>query len=152
MDTNYYRGAQPKQEDFAALKALGVTTVIDLQKDPKDFEKTAVEALGMKYINIPMDDQEYPSDSTIAAFLKDVEDPTNGVVFVHCKGGRHRTGITGAAYRISKDGWNYDKTMTEMKNYNFDTSYGRDALEKFVKDYAAKAHQTAAAAKAVTVP
>ena len=29
-----------------------------------------------------------------------------------------------------------------MNNYNFDTSYGRDALEKFVKDYAAKAHET----------
>src|ERR1700742_3253618 len=54
MDTNYYRGAQPKKEDYAALKALGVTTVIDLQRYPKDYEKPAVEALGMKYINIGM--------------------------------------------------------------------------------------------------
>src|ERR1700686_1275245 len=54
MDDRFYRGAQPKAEDFKELKALGIQTVIDLRDDPMSYEKGAVEALGMRYVNIPM--------------------------------------------------------------------------------------------------
>src|SRR5258705_10797472 len=54
MDERFYRGAQPKEQDFKTLAAIGIKTVIDLTEDPKPYEKTAVEALGMKYVNIPM--------------------------------------------------------------------------------------------------
>lgn len=138
MDTNYYRGAQPKKEEFQQLAALGVKTVVDLQEKPTSYEKSTVEALGMKYINIPMDDAEYPKDASIAEFMKAVTDPSNGAVYVHCKGGRHRTGVTGAVYRFTKYGWDYNKVMAEMENYNFDTSYGRKVMKDFVVDYAAK--------------
>jgi protein tyrosine/serine phosphatase len=138
MDTNYFRGAQPAAEDFQALKALGITTVIDLQKKPTSYEKATVESLGMKYINIPMRDDEYPNEVSIATFLRNVTDPANGKVYVHCKGGRHRTGVTGAVYRFTKYGWDYDKVMKEMENYNFDTSFGRNAMKQFVIDYARK--------------
>lgn len=145
MDTNYYRGGQPKVEDYQSLKALGVTTVIDLRNDSEEYEKPAVKALGMKYINIPMDDKEYPSDATIAQFLKEINDPANGVMYVHCKGGKHRAGVTGAVYRYTKYAWNYDQVMAEMKKFNFDTSWGRDVMKKFVVDYEAKARPTVAA-------
>ena len=145
MDDHYYRGGQPKKEDYPELKALGINTIIDLQDEPTNYEKSIAESLGMKYINIPMDDAVYPSQATIDRFLKEINDPANGTVFVHCKGGRHRTGVTGAAYRFTKYGWDYDKAMTEMENYNFDTSYGRQAMKTFVVDYAAKMKNTAAA-------
>jgi len=145
MDEHYYRGAQPKEKDYAALKALGITTIIDLQEKPTKYEKSAAEALGMKYINIPMDDAVYPPEAAIAQFLKEINDPANGTMYVHCKGGRHRTGVTGAAYRYTKYGWDYDKVMKEMENYNFDTSYGRDAMKTFVVDYAGKMKNVAAA-------
>ncbi len=54
MDERYYRGAQPLESDYQSLKDLGVNTVIDLRNDPTTYEKPAVEALGMKYVNIPM--------------------------------------------------------------------------------------------------
>jgi len=145
MDTNYYRGAQPKKEDYQSLKDLGVTTIIDLQDEPTKYEKASAEALGIKYINIPMDDAVYPSETSIAAFMKEIGDPANGVMYVHCKGGRHRTGVTGAVYRFTKYGWDYNKTMTEMENYNFDTSYGRKAMKTFVEDYSAKMKHDVAA-------
>ena len=90
MDANYYRGGQPKVDEYKSLKELGVRTVIDLRNDPESYEKPAVEALGMKYINLPMDDAQYPGEATVAEFLKRINDPANGVMFVHCKGGRHR--------------------------------------------------------------
>jgi protein tyrosine phosphatase (PTP) superfamily phosphohydrolase (DUF442 family) len=93
MDDRFYRGAQPKkEEDYQALKALGINTVIDLQEDCKDYEKPIVESLGMRYVNIPMGDKEYPKQEWVDAFLKVVNDPATGKFFVHCAGGRHRTG------------------------------------------------------------
>lgn len=138
MDTNYYRGAQPKKDDYASLKALGVTTVIDLQKKPKDYERPMVEALGMRYVNIPMGNGDYPEPEHIEQFLKLVNDPETGVFFVHCKGGKHRTGVTGAVYRFTKYGWNYDQAYREMKNYKFYSSWGYGDMKDFVQDYASQ--------------
>jgi len=101
MDDRFYRGAQPKAEDFKDLKALGVKTVIDLQDSPTSYEKGAVEALGMRYVNIPMSDSSYPKQESIDAFLRLVNDPATGTMYVHCAGGRHRTGVMGAVYRFN---------------------------------------------------
>ena len=151
MDANYYRGGQPKQNEYQSLKALGVTTIIDLRNDPESYEKPTAEALGMKYINIPMDDAEYPSEASIATFLKEINDPANGIVYAHCKGGKHRAGVTGAVYRFNKYGWTYDQAFAEMEKFNFDTSWGRKVMKTFVEDYSKKFHaaanQTAAGVK-----
>lgn len=138
MDDHYYRGAQPQKDDYQSLAALGVKTVIDLTDDPESYEKPSVEALGMKYVNIPMSDTSYPKAEDIDNFLKIVNDPATGTVYVHCKGGRHRTGVTAAAYRFTKYGWDYDKVYQEMKNYDFYTRWGHGAMKDFVVDYANK--------------
>ena len=144
MDENYYRGGQPKEDQYGELKELGVTTIIDLRNDPEAYEKTTAESLGMKYINIPMDDAEYPSDATINQFLKEINDPANGTMYVHCKGGKHRAGVTGAVYRMTKYGWNYDQAFGEMERFKFDTSWGRKVMKTFVQDYAAKMEKSKA--------
>ncbi len=138
MDEHLYRGAQPAKEDYQSLKDLGVKTVIDLQEKPTKYEKAAVEALGMTYINIPMDDTEYPKPEAVSEFMKIMNDPSTGVAYVHCKGGKHRTGAMGAVYRMEKYGWDYDKAYQEMLNYDFYTKYGRQVIKDFVVDYAGK--------------
>lgn len=138
MDSHYYRGAQPDKDDYKNLSALGINTVIDLRNDPRKYEKDMVEALGMKYFNIPMSDSSYPKPESIETFLRLINDPANGKTFVHCKGGKHRTGVTGAVYRMTKDGWNYDKAYQEMKNYRFYTFWGHGKMKDFVIDYANK--------------
>src|SRR5215208_5187512 len=47
MDERFYRGAQPKPEDYKDLAALGIKTVIDLRDDPTKYEKPEAEAVGM---------------------------------------------------------------------------------------------------------
>ena len=135
MDERFFRGAQPKQGDYEQLAALGIKTVIDLQDDPKAYEKQSVEALGMKYINIPMSDKEYPETAKIDQFLKLVDDPSTGKFYVHCAGGRHRTGVMGAVYRFTRYNWNYDQVYAEMKKYDFYSRWGHGDMKKFVKDY-----------------
>jgi protein tyrosine/serine phosphatase len=142
MDERFYRGAQPKERDYESLKALGITTVVDLQAEPKDYEKQMVESLGMRYVNIPMVGKTYPTDEAVQAFLKLVDDPNTGKFYVHCAGGRHRTGAMGAVYRFTKYNWNYDQVYAEMKKYDFYTSWGHGDFKTFVKDYAAKMQST----------
>jgi protein tyrosine/serine phosphatase len=148
MDERFFRGAQPKKGSYEALKALGIQTVIDLQEEPKDYEKAEVEALGMRYVNIPMGDKEYPSEENIALFLKTVDDPETGVFYAHCAGGRHRTGDVGAVYRFTKYGWDFGKVYQEMKNYDFYTSWGHGKMKDFVIDYAARMQSQQAQAPA----
>ena len=145
MDERFFRGAQPKKGEYQELKELGIETVIDLQAEPTGYEKSEVEALGMRYINIPIIDKAYPSEENIAMFLKTVDDPQTGIFYAHCAGGRHRTGDMGALYRFSKYGWSYDKAYEEMKNYDFYTSWGHGRQKDFVVDYAAKMQVATAA-------
>ncbi|MFL6210784.1 MAG: fused DSP-PTPase phosphatase/NAD kinase-like protein [Pyrinomonadaceae bacterium] len=135
MDARFYRGAQPKKEDYKDLAALGVKTVIDLRDDAPDYERPAVEALGMHYVNIPMSDKHYPQEAQIAEFLKLAADPATGKFYVHCAGGRHRTGVMGAVYRYNFYHWNYDQVYKEMKDYDFYTRFGHGDMKKYVEDY-----------------
>jgi protein tyrosine/serine phosphatase len=135
MDERFFRGGQPKENDYSQLAALGIKTVIDLKDDPTAYEKQSVEALGMKYVNIPMSDKDYPPIAKIEQFLKLVDDPTTGKFYVHCAGGRHRTGVMGAVYRFNHYNWNYDQVYAEMKKYDYYSRWGHGDMKKFVKDY-----------------
>ena len=158
MDERFYRGAEPKGiEDFQALKDLGISTVIDLQAKPEASERRMVESLGMRYVNIPMVDKEYPRAEWVAAFMKTVDDPSTGKFFVHCAGGRHRTGAMGAVYRYEKYAWGYEQVYAEMKRFDFYTSWGHGDFKIFAQDYANKMQErrtaptTAAAGSAEAV-
>jgi protein tyrosine/serine phosphatase len=150
LDERFFRGGQPKDEEYKELAALGIKTVIDLRNDPKDYAKTSAEALGMRYINIPMSYKQYPAVAKIEEFLKLVDDPATGKFYVHCAGGRHRTGVMGAVYRFNHYGWDYDRTYAEMKKFDFYTRWGHGDLKKFVQDYAVNHHNKAAADAAAT--
>jgi protein tyrosine/serine phosphatase len=135
LDERFYRGAQPKEQDYKDLAALGIKTVIDLTADPKPYERSTVESLGMKYINIPMIERKYPTEEATKMFLKVATDPSTGKFFVHCAGGRHRTGAMGAVYRYQFYDWNFEQVYAEMKKFDFYTSWGHGAYKDFVQDY-----------------
>ena len=137
MDDRFFRGAQPKEDEYQELAALGIKTIIDLREDPEAYEKRNAEALGMRYVNIPMTEKKYPEAAQVEQFIKLVDDPTTGKFFVHCAGGRHRTGVMGAVYRFNHYNWNFDQVYAEMKKYDFYSRWGHGDLKKFVQDYAA---------------
>ena len=151
MDDKFYRGGRPGGKDFATLKALGINTIIDLT-DNSSGEQAQAEAAGLKYVNIAIPDKSYPTDEAVAQFIKTANDPATGVFYVHCAGGRHRTGDMGAVYRFAQ-GWDYGKVYQEMLNYDFYTSNGHQKALDFVKDYSNKMvaqHNAAAAAPAIS--
>lgn len=150
MDDRFFRGGQPKEDDYGQLAALGIKTVIDLREDPEEYEKKNVEALGMRYVNIPMIAKKYPERSHIEEFLKLIDDPETGKFFVHCAGGRHRTGVMGAVYRFNHYNWNYDQVYSEMKKYDFYTRWGHGDFKKFVQNYAESRQNKTTTAATVT--
>jgi protein tyrosine/serine phosphatase len=136
MDERFFRGARPKPDQLKNLAALGIKTVIDLTDNSKEKEKPAVEAAGMRYVNIPIVDKTNPSPEQIAEFLRIANDPETGKFYVHCAGGRHRTGVIGAIYRFNQNNWNFDQVYAEMEKFDFYTSNGHGKQLDFVKNYA----------------
>jgi protein tyrosine phosphatase (PTP) superfamily phosphohydrolase (DUF442 family) len=135
LDERFYRGAQPKERDYKDLASIGIRTIIDLREDPEAYERPLVESLGMKYVHIPMIAKKYPTPEATELFLSTVNNPSTGKFFVHCAGGRHRTGAMGAVYRFELYNWDFEKVYKEMKQYDFYTSWGHGAFKDFVKDY-----------------
>jgi protein tyrosine/serine phosphatase len=135
MDDRFYRGARPEEQDYKALAELGIKTIIDLTDNSREYEQPAVEAAGLRYVNIPMVDKSYPSMDQINQFLKVVDAPETGKFYVHCAGGRHRTGVVGAVYRFNHDKWNLDQALAEMDQFEFGSGYGHGKQRDFVKDY-----------------
>ena len=135
MDDHFYRGAQPKDSEYKELADLGIKAIIDLRDDPMPYAKTSAEAVKLAYFNIPMSDKDYPKDADVDAFLKLSNKEGIWPFYVHCAGGRHRTGLIGAMYRFNHDGWDYTRAYEEMKNYDFYTRWGHEAIKKYVQDY-----------------
>jgi protein tyrosine/serine phosphatase len=146
MDERFFRGAQPRETDYPVLAALGIKTIIDLTDKPTSYEKPNAEAAGIRYVSIPMSDSRKPDNDQIAQFMKLVSEPSTGKFFVHCIGGRHRTGVMGAVYRMNQYGWSFDQAYNEMKQYDFYTRFGHGALKDFVKEYAGSLHKNSNAA------
>lgn len=151
INENYYRGAQPEGQDYGDLKALGVKTVINLIKDGKSDEGATVQGMGMKYVHIPMTTSTAPTSEQIKQFLSLVEDPANQPVYVHCVGGKHRTGVMTAVYRMTEDGWNSDQAFQEMKQYKFGSDFMHPEFKSFVYHYQPD-HTRAATNVSATAP
>jgi len=136
VTANYFRGGEPDDGEYANLAAFGIRTIIDLRGDDTDSEdQSFVERAGMKYVHIPMTTHEPPTRAIIDEFLRLVDDPANQPVYVHCVGGRHRTGIMTAVYRMTRDGWTADQAFKEMKAYKFGADFLHPEFKKFVYAY-----------------
>lgn len=136
VNENYYRGSQPDVGQFSELKRLGVKTIIDLRKDRLNEASEWARSAGLQYLNIPLTTKQPATDEQTVQFFKIVNDSVNWPVYVHCKGGRHRTGEMTALYRITNEGWTADQAYQEMKKYDFEDSffYPR-SLKKHVFSY-----------------
>ncbi len=133
ISPTYYRGAQPKGHDYADLAALGVKTLINLTSDDASpDEKAMAERAGLGYFQIPMNTHVVPTVAQLTEFMKIVNDPAKQPVYVHCVGGKHRTGVMTAAYRMSHDGWDAERAFNEMKQYKFGADFLHSEFKQFV--------------------
>ncbi len=118
VDDSLFRGAQPDDKGYPALKKMGIKTVVNLRAFHSDEEQCQANAL--TYVNIPIKTWDTEPEE-IVAFLKVMQDPEQQPVFVHCLHGADRTGMMCAFYRIVVQDWSKEEAINEMRNggYNF---------------------------------
>lgn len=148
VSADYYRGAEPDDQGYVDLARLGVRTIVDLRGadvDPDDARLARV--LGMTYVHIPMTTHDAPTPAVIEQFLRLVDTPEHRPVFVHCVGGRHRTGVMTAVYRIARDGWTADRAYAEMKTYRYGPAFLHPEFKAFVYQFAAARQHVASPRK-----
>ena len=144
VNANYYRGAQPEGHDYHDLAALGVKTIINLTSDDaQPNERQMTERSGMRYVQIPMTTHQEPTNAQIAQFLSIVNDPASQPVYVHCVGGKHRTGVMTAIVRMTNDGWSADQAFSEMKQYKFGADFLHSEFKRVVYAYPAQLARSA---------
>jgi protein tyrosine/serine phosphatase len=140
VNDTYFRGGQPEDGDYADLAKLGVKTVINLigDSDVDAMEQSSVEQHGMRYVRIPMSTRKAPTAQQLETFLSIVSDAQSQPVYVHCVGGRHRTGVMTAVYRMTKDGITGVEAFKEMKRFNFGPDFLHPEFKRFVYEFDAK--------------
>lgn len=135
VNDRLYRGAQPTAEGYRNLKKLGVKTVISFRSNTDTRAKA--EAAGLTYIKLPVQadvlGSEPPTDEQVKTFFDVVLDPSKQPVYMHCMGGKDRTGTLGAVYRMEMDGWTNGEAIEEMQAFGFHDNYAD--LMNYVKKY-----------------
>ncbi len=125
------RGAQPAPEGYETLRRMGIRTVVNLRL--RHGEKEAVEAAGMRSVEIPFDTMKSVDPAKVARVLDVMTDPRNRPLFVHCAQGKDRTGLVVAVYRIKVDGWSREEAEAEMDAFGFHDAWIQ--FRKFVRRY-----------------
>lgn len=122
VSDSLYRGAQPHAGGLLQLKKLGITTIIDLRGEGEakaEWERKQAEALGMRFVHLPVSGWATPSDAQLAKFFALFRGSSSEKVFVHCRLGEDRTGVFVAAYRMAFDHWSSEQTLSEMLDFGF---------------------------------
>jgi len=114
------RGAAPTDENLRLLAKSGIKVVVDLRQPGSavKHESTVAQELGMKYIHIPLGFKS-PHLSEMSRILGILSDSEKQPVFVHCRQGADRTGMTIGMYRRIHDKWEFGKTYEEMRKHHF---------------------------------
>lgn len=123
VDDTLWRGARPTEKGLMQLKSQGVKTLVNFENDKKAVESEAAwcKANGIAFVSIPLSVITPPKLEKVNQFLALANDPAARPLYFHCMQGRDRTGTAAFAYRISHDGWSYDRAYQEMVSYDFHT-------------------------------
>jgi protein tyrosine phosphatase (PTP) superfamily phosphohydrolase (DUF442 family) len=131
----YLSGAMPPEELQETVRRYGIKSVVDLRFTTArtEMERAAMQESGVRYHALPT--PQVPTQETVDAYLKLLEDPANFPVLVHCHHGTGRTQLFGALYRIEVEGWSPDKArratrlLPESSSFSEDRGKGRFLLE-----------------------
>lgn len=138
---DFFIGGQPTQKALREMKALGVTTIVNL-RSPSEMqrigfdEEKLIGELGMKYVYLPVrGDAQYPySPETLKKFTQALM-TADGKVLLHCTVAWRASHLWGA-YLIqagvpAADALTHARAINLMDTHRMDAS-GRQPIELFL--------------------
>lgn len=129
-----YFGAQPSEEDFVALSAMGIKTVVNLRTEAEmadlgfDEEAVAHEA-GLNYLNIPIG-REKPDQGTLELLHSIIDDENRRPMLLHCASS-NRVGYVWATYRGNRTGVSPEQALEEGRGAGMRSP----VLNQWAQDY-----------------
>lgn len=135
VNSQLYRGAQPKPGGLPRLKALGIKTIVNLRGEDNQTRAEGDEAgkLGLRYYSISLPGFSRPKDEEVQRVLDIINAPENQPVFVHCRHGEDRTGTIIACYRITHDGWNAADAKKEAESCGM--SWTQRGMKRYIDKF-----------------
>lgn len=143
VNSQLYRGAQPKPGGMQRLKVMGVKTIVNLRGEDDHTRAEGEEAgkLGLRYYSISLPGFSRPRDEEVQRVLDIINDPENQPVFVHCRHGEDRTGTIIACYRITHDGWKAAEAKKEAESYGM--SWTEIGMKSYIDEFYERRHRAA---------
>jgi protein tyrosine/serine phosphatase len=140
VNPKLYRGGAPSADDLEYLRALGVTKIVDLRREDlgkRRAEHAEARRLGLEYVEYPFFGVFGTDLTFIDRLMAELDTGNRGAVYVHCKGGRDRTSLAVALYRVVYDGWSADLAWErEALAYGHKRNLFNRELELTFQDYA----------------
>lgn len=135
-----YRSATPSPENLEKwYRKFGVRTWLDLRL-AKDLEgdrarnfaaqMAICKRLGIERVWVPISDRNPTSDLDVQRCLDVLTDLSRSAVLVACQGGRHRTGLVCALYRVRVQGWKSKDAFKEAEKHGFYDAMGHGDFGK----------------------
>ncbi|QGW84535.1 protein-tyrosine-phosphatase [Variovorax paradoxus] len=107
-----YRSAQPRIANGAALKALGIRTIVSLRSFNDD--RKVFAGSGIRLVRVPINTWSIDDTKVLRALVAIREAEKQGPVLIHCMHGADRTGVVAAVYRMAVQGWDKESARLEM--------------------------------------
>jgi protein tyrosine/serine phosphatase len=107
-----YRSAQPRIANVAALKALGIRTIVSLRSFNDD--RKVFAGSGIRLVRVPINTWSIDDTKVLRALVAIREAEKRGPVLIHCMHGADRTGVVAAVYRMAVQGWDKESARLEM--------------------------------------
>lgn len=117
-----FRGALPTEvRDYEMLVNSGVKTILSLVTTSSDIkkEKKIAQQMGLEFISIPLSGFFSPSKKDISKIIELLSSAKGKPIFIHCRYGEDRTGLSVGIYRVRQDGWTKEKAYQEMLDWGF---------------------------------
>lgn len=120
LSNHLISGGEPAgDEGFAALRDMGVKTIISVDGAKPDIERS--RAAGMRYIHIPIGYDGIGEDAALK-LAKAVSEAT-GPIYIHCHHGKHRGPSAAALAMVSLGQWNRDEALAAMERMGASPDY-----------------------------
>lgn len=143
VDKKLIRGAQVVSPiKLYKMKKIGVTQVVDLRNEggvKKFLEKLFCKILGLKYFNYPSSFRDGTAfDKEYYNVVNKSISENDGITYLHCKNGKHRTGLCVAAYEKEVMNKSNPEIIYNLYTKSFDelTKGPRQSLTNALKNFA----------------